>query len=126
MESTRNSTTVHVRCDEELKEQFKEAVEAESSTMTESIVAHMEAVAAEPARDGGSYLPDDDELREAYDVLDRHAAPDTRRIDVETARTVLADELGRPKGTIDDAILRPLERHEPRLVVPSWGALKIR
>jgi len=123
--ASNTSAQLSVRCDAELKERYKDALDAEGRTMSEDLRRHMEQVVAEHggAVSNAGPLPDDDELATAYSRLDDLADPDTRTISAEAAESTLADALNRPKTTVRRAILAPLERRG--YISPQWGNIRV-
>jgi antitoxin component of RelBE/YafQ-DinJ toxin-antitoxin module len=123
--ASNTSAQLSVRCDAELKERYKDALDAEGRTMSEDLRRHMEQVVAEHggAVSSAGHLPDDDELATAYTRLDDLADPDTRTISADAAESTLADALNRPKTTVRRAVLAPLERRG--YIAPRWGELRV-
>jgi antitoxin component of RelBE/YafQ-DinJ toxin-antitoxin module len=123
--ASNTSAQLSVRCDAELKERYKNALDAGGRTMSEDLRRHMEQVVAEHGGSVGnaSHLPDDDELATAYTRLDDLADPDTRTISADAAESALADALNRPKTTVRRAVLGPLERRG--YVTPRWGSIYV-
>jgi antitoxin component of RelBE/YafQ-DinJ toxin-antitoxin module len=123
--ASNTSAQLSVRCDAELKERYKDALDAEGRTMSEDLRRHMEQVVAEHggAVSNPGHLPDDDELATAYTRLDDLADPDTRTISADAAESALADALNRPKTTVRRAVLGPLERRG--YITPRWGDLRV-
>jgi len=66
--ASNTSAQLSVRCDAELKERYKDALDAEGRTMSEDLRRHMERAIAEHGGSVGNagHLPDDDELATAY------------------------------------------------------------
>lgn len=124
--SSKGDTQLSARVDNALKEAFRDWCESQGSTMTEEIVAYMAEVTNDPGQGKPAWLPDDELLAEAYRILDRCAASDTRRVNNDLAETILASHLNLPKEAIKSSILRPLERHDPKLIAPKNGVLTIR
>lgn len=125
--SERGTARVTVRVPAEKKEQFRDAVEDAGGTMTESITDHIDAVIArhDPAQGEPRWMPDDDELADAYRALDRAVPPD-RTLPVEVAESVLADELDTPKPAIRSGILDELRAHDPQLIRALYGSIRVR
>jgi antitoxin component of RelBE/YafQ-DinJ toxin-antitoxin module len=123
--ASNTSAQLSVRCDAELKERYKDALDAEGRTMSEDLRRHMEQVVAEHGGTVGraGHLPDDDELATAYTRLDDLADPDTRTVSAEAAESALADALNRPKTTIRRAVFGPLERRG--YITPRWGEIHV-
>lgn len=123
--ASNTSAQLSVRCDAELKEHYKDALDAEGRTMSEDLRRHMEQVVAEHggAVGNASHLPNDDELATAYTRLDDLADPDRRTVSAEAAESALADVLNRPKTTVRRAVLTPLERRG--YITPRWGDLRV-
>jgi antitoxin component of RelBE/YafQ-DinJ toxin-antitoxin module len=123
--ASNTSAQLSVRCDAELKERYKDALDAEGRTMSEDLRRHMEQVVAEHggAVSNAGHLPDDDELATAYTRLDDLADPDTRTLSADAAESALADALNRPKTTVRRAVLAPLERRG--YITPRWGDLRV-
>jgi antitoxin component of RelBE/YafQ-DinJ toxin-antitoxin module len=123
--ASNTSAQLSVRCDAELKERYKDALDAEGRTMSEDLRQHMERVVAEHggAVSNAGHLPEDDELATAYTRLDDLADPDTRTISADAAESALADALNRPKTTVRRAVLGPLERRG--YITPRWGSIHI-
>ncbi|PSP98153.1 hypothetical protein BRC89_09365 [Halobacteriales archaeon QS_4_70_19] len=123
--ASNTSARLSVRCDAELKERYKDALDAGGRTMSEDLCRRMEQVVAEHggAVSNAGHLPDDDELATAYTRLDDLADPDTRTISAEAAESALADALDRPKSTVRRAVLVPLERRG--YITPRWGDLRV-
>lgn len=72
------------------------------------------------------WLPDDDQLRAAWRLLDQHVPAGSRRISAEEAKTLLSSQLNVPKGTVKRGLLHPLENHDPPLIAANWGYIAIR
>jgi antitoxin component of RelBE/YafQ-DinJ toxin-antitoxin module len=123
--ASNTSAQLSVRCDAELKERYKDALDAEGRTMSEDLRQHMEQVVAEHggAVSSAGHLPEDDELATAYTRLDDLADPDTRTISADAAESALADALNRPKTTVRRAVLTPLERRG--YIAPRWGSIRV-
>lgn len=118
MESPREQVTVSVRVDAELKNNYKDAVDS----MSEDLREHMTEVAASSDVASGP-LPDDEVLADAYQALRRHAAPDTRRVNVEIARSAIAETTRISKGAVRERVLHPLEREG--YITPKWGTVVV-
>lgn len=116
------------RVDGDLKESYRDLLNDEGSNFTDDLTAFVEGrISCHVETDGGrSMLPEDDELRRAFRLLDDLASPTTRRVSVEVAETELADKLNRPKESVRRYYLWPLETHEPPLISPKSGVLTVR
>ncbi|WP_241768337.1 hypothetical protein [Haloferax sp. ATB1] len=114
------STTVTVRVDENLKDDYTSALDG---SISDDLRTHMEEVARtvrdEPDDDN---LPDDEALRDGYMALRRTAEaydPSGRRLDVGTAISKVAERAGIPKDAVRRRVLKPLEQEG--YIAPKWG-----
>lgn len=114
-------STVTLRIDEELKEQYKDQVGSMSSDLRE----HIRETVDGPGRD----VPDlgDELLTEGYaalrDAVDAHTGPDSRMIDADMARSWVANSLDMPAESVRARIFEPLRKRG--LVRPAWGNLVV-
>ena len=119
--SSKGHTQLSARVPEDLKDDFKRAADENGETMTEAIMGLM-ADYADHQRAADTHTPDDPELARALDVLER-GANERGRIKADTARGLVAQELGIPKQATRRAVLRPLER--AGYIEPSWGEILV-
>lgn len=125
-QSSAGETRLNVRISDELKESFREWCDEEGITMTEGVIEAVEERIDRRTTEEPPWLPDDDDLADAWRVLDRHVRNDQRRIDVQLAITLLADTMNVPKQAVKTSLLLPLEHHDPQLAKPVNGVLFIR
>ncbi|WP_233506005.1 hypothetical protein [Haloferax sp. Atlit-47N] len=117
------STTVTVRVDENLKDDYTSALDG---SISDDIRSHMEEVARTVRDESDNNLPDDEILRDGYLALRRTAEaydPNGRRIDVTTAISKVAERAGIPKDAVRRRVLKPLIRDD--YVELDWGEIII-
>jgi hypothetical protein len=117
---------IHARVPESLKSEFESLMAESGMSMSEGVRELLRtAVNDRTFSDGGETdaLPENDELRRAFLVLDRLAAPKSRQVSVAVAESEVAGKLNRPKRTVRDAIFEPL-RHQG-LIEPRYKRLVV-
>lgn len=108
---------ITVRVDPDLKEDYQASVDSMSDDLREHITTVAES---EESRVEG---PADEVLADAYAALRRNADPHTKRIDVEVARSTVAEATQVPKKAVHKRVLRPLEREG--YITPRWGSIRV-
>jgi Tfp pilus assembly protein PilP len=112
-----------VRTDAQMKKAYKDALG--DKNMSDDLREYMQKVVAQNGGeiDHDGHLPNDKELAEAYLRLNDLADPDSRQIPVDVAESDLANQLNRPKKTVRQAVIEPLERRG--FVSPRWGTIRV-
>lgn len=110
--ASNGSAQLSVRTDEDLKREYKTALDAEGKSMSDDLREHMKRKVAEHGGNVGrdDHLPADDDLATAYVRLDELASPDKRRVPVEVAKSDLADKLNLKAALVRSNVLDPLKR----------------
>lgn len=126
LDGTDTRSTVTVRVTENLKEEYKQEVDA---SMSEAIREHMRSVVNDSG--DGSDAPvqfDDEILTDGFaalcDAVETYREPGDRRLPLETAKSQVADSTNVPKKAVLDRILRPLERRNA--IRPNHGDIIVR
>lgn len=119
-----DSIQFSARMPPEQKEEFREWCEDRGVSMTEAFLDFVEA-AVDSDEQLPPWLPEDDELRAAWRILDQHVPANSRRISTEAAMTLLSSKLNVPKSTVKRGLLQPLESHDPPLIRPVWGDIHV-
>jgi len=115
--------TITFRVAPEEKERYKEATDAEGVSMSEDLRSHVKQKG--DGDDGDTRpLPDDEQLRRAFVILDSVCDPDTRLIDVEIAKTEISNKTNTPKGRVRTRHFKPLERRN--YIKPAGGRIEVR
>lgn len=116
MESPREQSTVTVRVPEELKDEYKAAVDS----MSEDLREHITDVAT-GGDDGAG--PDDDKLCTAWEALKELRNPRTYKVDVDMAESSIAQRTQIPGKAVRSRVLKPLE-HEG-WISAKWGSIQV-
>lgn len=120
--SSKGQTQLSVRTDEELKDQYTDALDEQGKTITEDVREHMRDVVAEYNGETDDGLNDD--MAAALDTLRTVADPQTNRVTVDRATTAVAESCRVPKEAVKSSLLKPLE--ERGYVQPRWGVIRVR
>jgi antitoxin component of RelBE/YafQ-DinJ toxin-antitoxin module len=122
--SSKGSTQLSAKVDEQLKEDFRAACDAAGETMTDMIEQKMKEVVEEHGTLPDSQLvtPDDDLLADAYERL-RLASGPLDRIETDEAETEVAEATRVKKKHVREAVFRRLE--ERGYITPAWGTIII-
>ena len=120
--SSAGYTQLSARVPEELKDEFKRAADQQDETMTEAIVRMMADYTNIDASGEDVHTPADDDLADALDALEK-GADEWGRVETDTGKSLIAQQLGIPARAVRRSVLRPLQRGG--WIEPRWGEIVV-
>ena len=110
-DSSKGKTQLSVRVDDDLKQAFKSAADANGETMTDAADRLLREYVDDAGESvGDSAYPADRTLNEGYRALRKRADPDTRTLGTDAAESVVAQATSVSKSGVRREVLDPLER----------------
>jgi len=125
--NSNTSDQLSVRCDGDLKQQYKAALDDQGKSMSEDLREHMQKVVERHGGQTDDLLPQQPKARKGLKAIVDHAYRwrDGWIVEVDEVRSAIKDEANTSDGSLYRQVFKPLEEND-YLRPASWGKFEVR